>query len=356
MFGKLSTCVAVLTATTVFADSALAGVFRRGTISPVMGGQNFPDPSLIRHDDGWHAFATNAKIDGKLVHVQMGFSPDFKKWTFRGQKDAMPKLAPWVNPDSPKVWAPDVNRRHDGTWIMYYAAALKSDGDTHCVSYATANTIEGPYTDTNSAPWICPAKKGGAIDPSGYIDSSGNRWVVYKVDGNSIGNGGECNNGVAPIVSTPIMLQQVDASNGYKKIGDPIQLITNGKADGPNVENPSLSYLGGKYVLFFSSQCFATTKYDVSYAIADKITGPYKKYGPLFVTGTEGLSAPGGLDIAVNGNHSVWHGYVDRTQPFGPSPDGYIDNANKRPRNSNGGRAMFTGILSLKGTVVHAQV
>jgi len=162
--------------------------------------------------------------------------------------------------------------------------------------------------DSSSTPWICPQSQGGAIDPAGYIDATGKRWITYKIDGNSIGHGGECGNTVPPIVPTPILLNQVDATDGHSLIGSPTQLITNGALDGPYVEAPSLSKLGDKFVLFFSSQCYATTKYDVSYATSDDIRGPYTKYGPLFVTGTAGMVAPGGLDIAVNGNRGVWHG------------------------------------------------
>ncbi|KAI7522725.1 hypothetical protein KC316_g19151, partial [Hortaea werneckii] len=178
-------------------------------------------------------------------------------------------------------------------------------------------------------PWICPTNIGGAIDPSGYVDPQNRRWVVYKVDGNAIGHGGECGNTIPPIVPTPIMLQQV-GQDGHTLIGSPQQLITNGALDGPYVEAPSLTKMGNKFVLFFSSQCFATPKYDVSYATADNIKGPYTRHGPLFVTGSYGMTAPGGLDIAVNGNRAVWHA------------------------NYGSGRAMYTGTLKLNGNQIVA--
>ncbi len=37
--------------------------------------------------------------------------------------------------------------------------------------------------------------------------------------------------------------------------------------------------------------------------MADRIEGPYLRHGPLFKTGNHGLLAPGGADIASNGNH-----------------------------------------------------
>ncbi|KAK5702618.1 hypothetical protein LTR97_003563 [Elasticomyces elasticus] len=278
-------------------DEEDGGLEKRATISPIMDGRNFPDPAIIKVADGWHAFATNLKKDGTWIHVPMAKSPDYKKWTYRDGVDAMPKLAAWVDPDSPR---------------------------------AHSKKLEGPYVDNLKEPWVCPYANGGAIDPAGYTNKDGTRWVVYKIDGNAVGHGGSCNNNVEPIVSTPIMLQQVNAADGHTKIGSPIQLIKNDKADGPVVEAPALTYLGGKYVLFFSSNCFATTLYDVSYATADHIKGPYTKYGPLFVTGTLGMVSPGGLDIAMNGDHAIWHGATSN------------------------GRGSYTALLSMKGNQVVA--
>lgn len=281
---------------------------RGGTIAPVMGGLNFPDPALIRVGNDFYAFATNGEVSGKIVHIQMASSSDFNTWTFAGTKDALPNLPTWVDAADPRAWAPDVVQVGN-TFVMYYTAASAANTKLHCLGVATSKNVQGPYVPISQTAWACPLTQGGAIDPAGYYDPSTNtRWVVYKVDGNAIGHGGNCNNGKAPIVSTPILLQQVSVSDGYTKIGGTTELITNGPADGPVTEAPSLSRLAdGSYVLFFSSNCYSGPLYDVSYAMASNIKGPYTKYGPLFVTGTNGLTAPGGLDIAVNGDHAVFH-------------------------------------------------
>lgn len=340
----------VLTAA-LTAFTAIAGLSNAAT-SPRLGGRNFPDPSIIRVDDGWRAYATEVTVDGKKVHVPMAYTKDWKTWQFRGQKDAMPTLAPWVHQTKPKVWAPDVVALPGGKYILYYTASLASNRAIHCLGYATGNNIEGPFVDNAAQPWICPLKQGGAIDISGYYDRATNkRYVVYKVDGNAIGHGGECGNTVKPIVPTPILIQQVDVNNGYGKIGSPLQILTNGPDDGPYVEAPALNYMNGKYVLFYSPQCYTTPKYDVSYAIADRITGPYVRAGYLFKTnGPLGFQAPGGLDVAVNGDHAVWHAYVY------PSSAVQKSLANYSSRNYGTGRALFTGILTLNNGKITAQV
>lgn len=343
-----------LASAVLYSTGTIAKPMKRDTITPVMAGQNFPDPSVIKVGSSWYGFATNGKDSkGNMMHIQMATTADFKTWTYNDGTDGMPTLASWIDAASPRVWAPDVSQLADGSFVMYYTAALKSKTNLHCLGVATSKHVQGPYKDSSSTPWVCPTAQGGAIDPSGYLNSDGTRWVVYKIDGNAIGHGGVCGNTVAPIVSTPIMLQQVNAADGVTKIGSPVQLITNGKYDGPVTEAPSLSYLDGKYVLFFSSNCFATPKYDVSYATATNIKGPYTKYGPLFVTGTDGMTAPGGLDIAVNGDHAVWHanyGYVD----FRPPRAGFIGLSKHTDDRYRSGRAMFTGLLSQSGNVVKA--
>jgi beta-xylosidase len=163
-----------------------------------------------------------------------------------------------------------------------------------------------------STPFACPDVNtlGGAIDPDGFLDeSTGKRYVVYKTDGNSIGHGGLCGNMVAPIVPTPLMLQEV-AADGITPIGGAVQLLDRDDLDGPLIEAPSLYRSEeGIYFLFFSSNCFTTPLYDVSYATATNIYGPYTKSSrPLLVTSDAELTAPGGMDIVKGGPLVLFHG------------------------------------------------
>lgn len=197
---------------------------------------------------------------------------------------------------------------------MYFSATDSASG-RHCVGVATSSTIEGPYTSDETAAWACPTSQGGAIDPSGFVDSDGTRYVLYKIDGNELGTGGNCNNGNDPVVSTPIMIQQVDA-DGVTMVGDPAQLFTNDAADGPDVEAPSMvKGSDGTYIVFFSSNCYSGSLYDVSYAYSSSPTSGFtKSTTPLFVTGDDGLTGPGGADIDADGVHMLIHGEVG-TQP-----------------------------------------
>ncbi len=168
----------------------------------------------------------------------------------------------------------------------------------------------GPYTAIGNDPLYCPLSQGGAIDASGFKDPATNeRYVVNKVDGNLLGHGGACGNDVAPFAPTPLMLQPVDA-DGVTPTGSAITLLENaGASDQGIVEAPALAKVGDKYVLFFSSNCFAAGHYTLSYAVANRIAGPYTRASePLYATGQDGLKSPGGADVHTDGVHLVFHG------------------------------------------------
>ncbi|RDW69292.1 arabinanase [Coleophoma cylindrospora] len=283
---------------------------------------NFPDPGLVIGKDGkYHAYATNngtANIPTAIADSLSG------PWSVVG--NALPTTGAWSN--GANVWAPDVLQVADGSFVMYYTAEVVGGNGHHCVGTATSSVATGPFTPQDSV-LACPLSQGGAIDPAGFIDADGTNWVVYKIDGNSIGNGGTCDNTVAPIVSTPIMLQQM-AADGITAVGDPVQILDRGDADGPLVEAPSLVRTSaGTYILFFSSNCFSTTLYDVSYATASSVKGPYtKSSAPLLVTGDYGLQAPGGATVAKDASAIVFHA------------------------NCPAGRCMFERAITISGTTV----
>jgi beta-xylosidase len=149
---------------------------------------------------------------------------------------------------------------------------------------------------------------GGAIDPAPFRDVDGKLYVTYKVDGNSVGHGGDCGNGVYPIVDTPIMLQELE-SDGVTPVGDPIPILHRTDSDGPLVEAPRLvRSQEGIYFLTFSAHCFTTPQYDVRYATSTSLKGPYTRVTEILLkSGDYGLVAPGGASISSDGTKIVFH-------------------------------------------------
>ena len=201
----------------------------------------------------------------------------------------------------------------DGTFILYFSALTLTDpnGKLHCIGTATSSNIRGPYDSNSDVPFACPLNQGGAIDASAFVDDDGTRYVVYKIDGNAVGNGGSCGNTVEPVASTPIMLQRVD-SDWTTPLGPALQILDRDTNDGPLVEAPSMVKKNGTYFLFFSSNCYFTALYDTSYATSSSPTGPIVKTGtPLLISGTvPGTAGPGHADVDSHGVHMAFHAYA----------------------------------------------
>ena len=301
-----------------FSLSHQSPIAKRSFTGPVFP-DNFPDPSFIQDptDNSWYAFSTTSAGQ----NVPTAHSPDFNTWTIIDGYDALPTVGAWST--GANVWAPDVVQLSNGNFVLYYTATSTQDPSAHCIGAATSTNAKGPYTPIDAS-IACPTDQGGAIDPAGFADvpdASGtpHQYVVYKIDGNSIGPGGNCNNGNGPesgLKDTPIMLQEVSPTDGYSTIGEPVTILHRGAADGPLVEAPSLVRVdnggSGLYVLFFSSNCYAGPYYDTSYATSTNgVTNggqPYQKSAqPLLVTGTGGLYSPGGLDVGVDGSKVLFH-------------------------------------------------
>lgn len=189
---------------------------------------NFPDPAIWFDNSThtWYAYATNNAAGIHHVqnsnaseytasygaaNVQMATSTDFVNWNVEPlSQQPLPVLGAWSRGVKSRVgrpiisgtWAPGVGRRADGKYVMYYSSPWAGKNPRpehptpHCIGAAvsTTNSPAGPYEAEEDA-LACPTEIGGAIDPEPYSENS-TLWVVYKVDGNNVGNGGECKRSV----------------------------------------------------------------------------------------------------------------------------------------------------------------
>ncbi|KAF8317376.1 hypothetical protein DL93DRAFT_2165636 [Clavulina sp. PMI_390] len=204
----------------------------------------------------------------------MATSPDFQNWTLKSDYDALPTVANW---STGVVWAPDVVQ-------------------LHYIGPASSSTAEGPFVPFGTP--ICNITQGGSIDPAGFQDYDGRQYVVWKIDGSSIGKGGDCGN------------------DGWSPIGPQVQLLDKDDSDGPLIEAPSLTMVkdpsaagGYLYMLFYSSHCYNSGDYDSKYATSvNGIRGPYTKASAsLLSTGIDGMCSPGGLDVGPDASRVMFH-------------------------------------------------
>jgi beta-xylosidase len=258
--------------------------------------QNFPDPAVIEAGGIYYAYATNFQA----THIQAARSADLIEWTVL--PDAMPDLAPWVEPRPNQIWAPEVVQL-DATYRMYYTARSRAL-DKQCIGVAVSDQPEGPFRDTAAHPLICPPGFKLAIDPHPYIDGRG---LYLYFSGTCCGGG------------NAIYVQQL-SPDGLATLGEPSLLL---EADvpweGAVIEAPTMLKHRGKHYLFYSGNNYRDHTYAVGYARCDSPLGPCAKAAenPVLATGTTAAPAtgPGHQSIIKVGTgywmlHHGWHGAI----------------------------------------------
>ena len=107
-------------------------------------GRDFPDPDVV--PEAHVAFATA----GSAGSVPMSTEATGGSWTVTG--DALAARPSWAV-DGTSYWAPDVSRRTDGTWLMYFSATAVGTGFM-CVGAAVAGGVTGPYRPAGDRPLV----------------------------------------------------------------------------------------------------------------------------------------------------------------------------------------------------------
>jgi beta-xylosidase len=287
--------------------------------NPVYG-SNFPDPAVLEAGGTYWAYATQNAVEAMPVLR----SDDLVRWTPVG--DGMPDLAPWVEPG--RSWAPEVAVVGE-RYVAYYTAHDRHT-DVQAVGVAVADAPQGPFRDDADRPLLCQADEGGSIDATPFTDGDGTRWLLWKNDGNHVG------------VDTWIYAQRL-SDDGLRLTGEPVRVLQQDQEwEGELVEGPYVWPHGGRYYLFYSGNGFASDRYAVGYAVADRVTGPYvKPQGTPIMVSNDVAAGPGhGVVVEHAGRtwylHHAWPpGAVGKPVPgrqmwltelvLEPSPDGGPD-------------------------------
>ncbi|MBV1851377.1 family 43 glycosylhydrolase [Catellatospora sp. NEAU-YM18] len=297
-------CLALVSAAVTLGAVQLAGAApaaadasTAATTAPALViGSDFPDPDVSRFDGTYYAYSTNNGYGNVPVASASSLTG---AWTRRG--NALPTLGAWAS--GGLTWAPDVSRRADGKYLLYYTARSTGVG-RQCIGAALATSPIGPFTPIGSQPLVCNGAEGGDIDPSSFTDSTGARYLLYKDDGNAIGQ------------PTSLWLQGV-AADGVTLQGARVELLRSGWAEEAGViEAPVLTKVGTQYVLFYSLGGYGGDGYQTSYATSAALTGPYTKaYRSLITTDSVNgtVRGPGGADIVRDaaGDAIVFHGWIN---------------------------------------------
>lgn len=242
------------------------------------------DPFVLRSTSGYYAFTTNTSTG----HVPVWFSSDLSTWEALG--DGLPNLPGWAAPSSTQTWAPAVLQR-GGNFVLYFTTR-DSVSNRQCIGVATSSRPEGPFVSGSSTPIVCQSGLGGSIDPSTFVDTDGQAYLLFKNDGN-------CCRQLTRLWTQPL------SSDGLSVLGSPTELLWSTKGwEGSVIEGPSMTVVGGRYHLIYSANSWSSNRYAMGHAVCESAVGPcYKSSGSEW---RESDGGPGGGEFFTDRNGSTW--------------------------------------------------
>jgi beta-xylosidase len=273
---------------------------------------DMPDPFVLRVDPSYcdtgtgrppacyYAYTTQVFFNAVPVYR----SSDLLHWETAGADvpahphpwpngGALGGIAPWAEPIG--YWGPSVLARPanpvGSRYVMWYAAASHAAGTAglHCLGVAVADTPDGPFVDTATAPAYCQPTEGGTIDPSPFVDNDGTAYLTYKTEGQSF-----------PYVPTRLWISRL-TPDGRSIVPGAERLLlevdsTPGNWEHPIIEAPTMMRAPtGAVFLFFSAYYWETADYKVSVARCDSPLGPCSRvYRTPVLASRQLMLGPGG--------------------------------------------------------------
>jgi xylan 1,4-beta-xylosidase len=255
--------------------------------NPVLAG-DYPDPSVIRVGNDYWATATTSQWAPLFPILH---SRDLVNWRIVGA--AMQRRPEWSDGN---YWAPEISQ-YKGRYFIYYAAHKKNG--SMCVAVATADKPSGPYTD--HGPLVC--QEAGSIDPMPVTDEKGERYLVWKEDGNSRN------------LPTLIWAQKL-SSDGAKLVGERKELIRNNAGWESNVvEGPFIQRRGDWFYMFYAGNacCGRKCNYALGVARSRSLLGAWEKNpaNPI-LKGNDAWKCPGHGSVVTDArgrDFLLYHAY-----------------------------------------------
>lgn len=195
--------------------------------------------------------------------AQVGFdafsSPDLVHWTKHPQVLDM-KDIPWAKK---ALWAPAMIEKDSKYYFFFAANDIQSDKELGGIGVAVSNKPEGPFKDLLGKPLIGAFHNGAQpIDQFVFKDDDGTYYMIY---------GGWKHANIVRLKPDFTGVEPMADGTVFREI-----------TPGPEyVEGPMMFKRNGKYYLMWSEGGWTGPDYSVAYAIADKVTGPFKRIGKI---------------------------------------------------------------------------
>lgn len=318
----------------------------------------YGDPAVIKAEDGWWLVATSNDAPDAFPILH---SADLERWEPKGFVFEEGQTPGWTAAGL-KVgdfWAPEIARVGEEYWLSYTARAADR---TLSIGLARASHPAGPWTDNgeplltgtvidshvhvdaDGTPWLFWKKDSNShwprplagllrehprLIPALFDNEQDRRTAAFCAAIQPFANGRRPmerfflmqpliraalarwrqvkglleESGVAGHVvenmATPIFAQRL-ADDGRSLVGERTVVLANDLDwEGHLIEGPYVTRAEGRYWLFYAGNDFTSPSYGIGYAVADRITGPYRKAEQPLLKSHPRWSAPGHASVSV---------------------------------------------------------
>lgn len=242
---------------------------------------NIGDPYLFTYDGTYYCTATGTGTSFSLYESQ-----DLSQWQKVSDIFYSSSTEGWVRGS---LWQPQIVPGSDGKFYLYYCG--NNDNGSLRIGVASADSVEGPYTDVSGAPLFDLGY--ATIDPNLYVDDDGRMYLYYSRD---------CSENIVDghHVSQIYVVEMADYTHLKEGAQHTLcitpeqswELLNN--ADYQWNEGPDILKHDGTYYLFYSGGYYGDKSYSMGYATSDSPMGPFTKYeGNPIISTTANASGPG---------------------------------------------------------------
>ena len=220
------------------------------------------DPQILLHEGVYYCYATSR-------------AKGFNVWT-------SDDLVHWSEPIScfdttghwgdNSFWAPEVVY-HGGRFVMHYTARIAAKNNTLYLGVATSDSPTSPFTDV----WGKPMFDLGyaTIDGSVLITDEGNYFYYSRDCSQNIIDGVK----VSQLYCVELDDTLTRAVGEHRLITTPTYDWELKSADSSHLwnEGPNVIHWGGRYIMNYSANHYASNDYAICIAVADSPMGPWIK-------------------------------------------------------------------------------
>lgn len=229
---------------------------KKETGNPVIKGW-YADPEAAIFNKTFWIYPTYSAPYSQQVFIDAFSSADLVHWK-KHEHIIDTSSVKWAKK---AMWAPAIIQK-DSLYYLFFSANDVHPGEVGGIGVAVSKYPEGPFKDLLGKPLINENHNGAQpIDQFVFQNKDGEYYMIY-------GGWGHCN--MVHLKKNFTGLLPFENNDYYKEI-----------TPQGYVEGPLLFMRNNKYYLMWSEGGWTGPDYRVAYAIADSITGPFKRIGTI---------------------------------------------------------------------------